>query len=83
MYFLRQKSEVLDRFKEFESTVTKECGEYIATLRTDNGGEYLSREFQEFLKSKGIRHELTIPHTPEQNGVAEQMNRTLMESARA
>ena len=55
----------------------------IAALRTDNGGEYLSKEFEEYLKLKGIRHELTIAHTPEQNGVAERMNRTLMESARA
>ena len=46
---MKQKSEVLDKFKEFESIVTNECGECIATL---NGGEYLSREFQEFLKSK-------------------------------
>ena len=44
-------------------------------------GEYLSGEFKTYLKSKGIRHELTVPHTPEQNGVAERMNRTLMETA--
>ena len=45
-----------------------ECGQSIATLRT-GGGEYLSKEFQEYLKLKGIRHELTIVHTPEQNSV--------------
>ena len=49
-------------------------------LRTDNGGEYMSTEFQ---KSKGIQHELTIAYTPQQNGIAERMNRTLMESARS
>lgn len=43
----------------------------------------MSKEFEAYLKSKGIRHELTIAHTPEQNGVAERTNRTLMESARA
>lgn len=52
-------------------------------MRTDNGGEYLSTEFQNYLKEKGIRHELTVPHSPEQNGVAERMNRTLVESARS
>ena len=83
VYFLKQKSEVFEKFKEFEAIATNECGQSIATLRTDNGGEYLSREFQAYLKSKGIRHELTIAHTPEQNGVAERMNRTLVESARA
>lgn len=83
VYFLKQKSEVFDKFKEFEAIVTNECGHSIGTLRTDNGGEYLSRESEAYLRSKGIRHELTIAHTPEQNGVAERMNRTLLESARA
>ena len=49
----------------------------------DNGGKYLSWEFEAYLRSKGIRYELIIAHTPEQNGVAEEMNRTLLESARA
>ena len=48
--------------------------------QTDSGGEYVSKEFNAYLKAKGIRHELTIPHTPEQNGVAERMNQTLLES---
>ena len=52
-------------------------------LRTDNGGEYMSAEFKTYLKSKGIRHQLSVPHSPEQNGVAERMNRTLIESARS
>ena len=43
----------------------------------------MSTEFQDYLKSKGIRHELTIPHTPQQNGVAERMNRTLVEMGRS
>ena len=59
------------------------CGQRIGTLRTDNGGEFVSKEFDAYLASKGIRHELTIAHTPQQNGVAERMNRTLLESSRA
>ena len=62
----------------FVTVVTSECGQNISTLRIDNGGEYISSDFQEFLKEKGIRHELTIPHTPEQNGVVERINHTLM-----
>ena len=54
----------------------------IGTLRTDKRGEYVSKEFEEFHKSKGIRHELTVPYSPAQNGVAETLNRTLMESVR-
>ena len=83
VYFLRQKSEVLiEKFKEFEAITTSESDCKIETLGTDNGGEYVSKEFEDYLKSKGICHELTVPHSPEQNGVAERMNRTLMESAR-
>ena len=63
--------------------MTLECGEPIMKLRTDNGGEYMSKEFQTYLTSKGIEHQLTVPHSPQQNGVAERLNSTLMESARA
>ena len=83
VYFLRDKSEVFEKFKEFESLMTRESGLEIGTLRTDNGGEYLSNVFQHYLKSKGIRHETTVAYSPEQNGVAERLNRTLVESARA
>ena len=51
-------------------------------LRTDRGGEYTSTEFKEFLESAGIRQERTVPKTSEQNGVAERMNQTLVESVR-
>ena len=80
---MNHKSEALAKFQEFEKQATNECKESIATLRTDNGGEYLSKQFQNFLRSKGITHETTNPYTPEQNGVAERMNRTLVESAKA
>lgn len=83
VYMMKHKSEVLKYFKEFEMRVTNECGHSINTLRPDNGGEYLSNEYHDLLKSKGIRHELTIPHSPQQNGVAERMNRTLLEAARS
>ena len=56
-------------------------GERIKVLRTDNGGEYTSTEFSEYLKMRGIRHELTVPYTSEQNGVSERINRTLQEMA--
>ena len=55
----------------------------LKVLRSDNGGEYLSSEFRDYLSREGIRHELTIPKTPQQNGVAERMNRTLVESVRS
>ena len=67
VYFLRNKSEVLEKFKEFEAWVTTESGKKIGALRSDNGGEYLSTEFKKFLKIKGIHHELTVPLSPQQN----------------
>ena len=83
VHLMRHKTEVLEKFIEFEASVTNGAGKAIGTLRTDNGGEYLSTELQNYLKEKGIRHELTVPHSPQQNGVAERMNRTLVESARS
>eukprot|EP00795_Rhopilema_esculentum_P005567 gene5567-biopygen555 len=83
VYFIRKKSEVLKRFKEFEASATNEAACKIGTLRTDNGGEYVSNEFENLLKRKGIKHETSVPHSPQQNGVAERMNRTLVESAKA
>ena len=74
---------MLAKFKEFEALTTNDCGLKIAALRTDNGGEYVSIEFKEYLKLRGIRHELTVPYTPEQNGLAERLDRTLMEAARS
>ena len=53
------------------------------TLRSDNGVEYFSKEFRSYLRSRGNHQELTVPHSPQQNGVAERMNRTLTESARS
>ena len=83
IYFMKHKSEVFAKFKEFEAEITNESSQKIGKLRTDNGGEYLSQEFEVYLKSKGIKHELTVPYSPEKNGVAERMNRTLAESAQA
>jgi hypothetical protein len=62
VYPMKHKSEVLEKFKEWEAAVTNQADCKIKTLRTDNGGEYTSTEFEDFLKEKGIRHETTVPH---------------------
>jgi hypothetical protein len=82
IYFLRKKSEVFDRFKEFKALVENQTEKRIKVLRTDNGGEFCGNEFEEFCKKCGIARQKTTPYTPQQNGVAERMNRTLMEKAR-
>jgi transposase InsO family protein len=52
-------------------------------LRTDRGGEYTSNYFQSYLKNQGIQHQLTAPYSPQQNGVAERFNRTIIEMAKS
>ncbi len=63
--------------------VENASGRRLKTLRTDNGGEYTAGKFLEHLKQHGIRHETTVPKNPEQNGTAERMNRTLVETVRS
>lgn len=82
VYFLRSKSQVLDMFIEFKAYVENHTGEKIKTIRSDNGGEYCSREFDKFCKVNGILHQTSTVETPQQNGVAERMNRTLTEKAK-
>ena len=53
----------------------------VKCLRSDNGGEYIDGGFSEYCVAQGIRREKTIFRTPQQNGVAERMNRTLNERA--
>ncbi|KRZ13440.1 Retrovirus-related Pol polyprotein from transposon TNT 1-94 [Trichinella zimbabwensis] len=82
MYFLKHKNEALPKFKDFIAMVERQTSKRVKCLRTDNGREYVNNMFAEFLVRKGIRHERSIPETPQQNGVAERMNRTLVEKAR-
>ena len=59
--------------------VERETGNLLKCLRTNNGGEYISHEFREHCSIHGIRHEKTVPGTPQHNGVAERMNHTIVE----
>lgn len=83
VYLIRNKHEVLSKFIEYEAMVTAHFSLRICSLKSDNGGEYIGRNFENFCKSKGIQMKLTAPYTPEQNGVSERMNRTLMEKVRS
>lgn len=64
-------------------TVEKSSGKKIKPLRTDNGEEYTSMEFEKFLKKESRMHKITVPKAPEQNVVAERMNRRLIQSVRS
>ena len=82
-YILKTKDQVFEKFIEWKALVENSSGQKLRTLRTDNGGEYTSTKFSTYLKQEGVRHEVTVPKTPQQNGVAERMNRTLVESVRS
>ena len=79
----KESEEILQRFKEFKALTEFFLGHKIKTLRIDNGGEYTSDLFKRFCKESGIKREYTVPYNPEQNGVAERKNRTIIEAARA
>ncbi|KAL0741957.1 hypothetical protein Bca4012_083470 [Brassica carinata] len=83
VYFLKAKSEVFPTFKKFKNLVENQVDCRIKKLRTDHGTEYLSREFTNFSEENGIERQLTATYSPQQNGVSERRNRSLVEMARA
>ena len=88
VYFLKRKSEVLVKFKEFVNYIENnnhrvEELNVVNSIRSDNGGEYTSKEFELYCKKKGISRQFTNPYCPQQNGVSERLNRTIIEGARS
>lgn len=96
-YPMRNKSEFFGHFRNYHTFAERHTGRHIDALlfynhqqsptikffRTYNRGEYLSKNSVDYLNTCGIRHQLTIPYTPQQNGVSERLNRTLMEIVRS
>ncbi|KAK4401282.1 Retrovirus-related Pol polyprotein from transposon TNT 1-94 [Sesamum angolense] len=83
VYFMRKKSEVFKVFKKFKNLVEKQSGRSIKVLRSDRGKEYNNSEFDKFCEEEGIEHQTTVSYNPQQNGVSERKNRTVMEMARS
>ena len=80
---LKEKSQVFATFKNFYLWITNETQLNIGTLRSDNGGEYTSKDFERYLQDNGIKHQTTVPYSPQQNGVVERMNITLLNMVRS
>ncbi|KAK4397229.1 Retrovirus-related Pol polyprotein from transposon TNT 1-94 [Sesamum angolense] len=80
---MREKSEVFKVFKKFKNLVEKQSGRSIKVLRSDRGKEYNNSEFDKFCEEEGIEHQTTVSYNPQQNGVSERKNRTVMEMARS
>jgi transposase InsO family protein len=65
IFFMKTKGQVFNWFQEFKALMENPIGKKIRVLRSNNGGEYTSKEFMEFYAGEGIRRELTIPYSPQ------------------
>ena len=83
IHCVQQKYDVFDTFKKFKALVENETRKRLKCLRLENGGEYCSKEFDDNFSYHGIRREKTVLGTPQENGVSERMNKTIMEHARS
>ncbi|GJT68578.1 putative ribonuclease H-like domain-containing protein [Tanacetum coccineum] len=82
VFFLRTKDETSAILKDFIRQIENQLNQKVKTIRCDNGTEFKNRDVIEFCGSKGIKREYSNARTPQQNGVAERKNRTLIEAAR-
>lgn len=82
IYFLKKKNEAFACFKIFKKMVENQLSKKIKILRSDNGLEYINKDFENYLKQEGIIHQRSNNYTPEQNGLCERANRTVIEKAR-
>lgn len=84
VFLMKNKNDVYDCFKAYEARVSSIfCDKKISKIKCDNGSEYRSRMLSDFCLEKGIQISYTPPYTPQLNGVAERMNKTLMDKARS
>ena len=79
---MKHKYDAFSCFQQFKALVENQSGHHIKTLRTYRGGEYVSNEFLNLRKTHGIQKQFTARYTPQQNGVAERKNKTIMEMSR-
>lgn len=83
LYLMKNKHDVLPLSRTFHKMIKTQFSADVKILRSDNGGEYVNREFQAYCQLHGIKHESTCPYTPQQNGVAERRNCHILETTRA
>ena len=80
--FLAHKDDCFDAFKSFTKKVQNEKGFQISSIRSDHGREFENEKFETFCNKLGITHNFSSPRTPQQNGVVERKNRTLLDMGR-
>jgi transposase InsO family protein len=82
VFFLHDKSETQEVLKKFLKRPQIEIDVKVNKIRSDNGSEFKNTQVEDYVDQEGIKHEFLAPYTPQQNGVAERKNRTLIKSAR-
>jgi hypothetical protein len=82
VFFLQEKSQTQETLKGFLRRAQNEVGLRIKKIRSDNGTEFKNSQIEGFLEDEGIKHGFSSPYTPQQNGVVERKNRTLLDMAR-
>jgi transposase InsO family protein len=82
VFFLQEKSQTQETLKIFLRRAKNEFGLIIKKIRSDNGTEFKNSQIEGFLEEEGIKHEFSSPYTPQQNGVVERNNMTLLDMAR-
>jgi transposase InsO family protein len=82
VFFLQNKSETQEVLKKFLKRAQNEFDAKVKKIRSDNDTEFKNTQVEDFLDEEDIKHEFSAPYTPQQNGVAERKNRTLIEMAR-
>jgi transposase InsO family protein len=82
VFFLQEKSQTKETLKRFLRRAQNEFGLRIKKIRSDNGTKFKNSQIDGFLEEEGIKHEFSSPYTPQQNGVVEWKNRTLLDMAR-
>ncbi|GKC46989.1 retrovirus-related pol polyprotein from transposon TNT 1-94 [Tanacetum coccineum] len=80
--FLRSKDETPKVLKDFLTMIQRNLQSIVISVRTNRGTEFLNKTLNAFFKEEGIEHQTSTPRTPEQNGVVERRNCTLVEAAR-
>ena len=81
MMYFKEKLEAFQKFKWYLPGVEKEIGMKLKCLRLDRGGEFISNEFNEFCNERGIKRKLSTSSTPQQNGIVERRNKSIMDCA--
>ena len=80
---MSSKDQVFAKYKLYEAIMSRQQDVCVKTLFSDRGGKYTSKEFEDYLARKVTKHRLTVHDTPEKNGVAERLNRTLVKRSQA